>query len=249
MDQQRARFVSGAAEQRRRRRPGRRRSSSWWPSSPATASTSATPRAYALITYQTAWLKANAPVEFFAASMSLDISNTDKLAVFYQDARRVRGQGARRPTSTAPAPTSRSRTARCSMRWARCATSASRPWSMWSRCARRAGRSATCSISSSGSIRGRSTSARWRTWPAPAPSTAIHPNRAQIVAAADALIGLCARASPPSAPRRRPACSAATGRGRAPAPAQDRALDRRRTARRGAGGGGLLPVAAIRWTT
>jgi DNA polymerase-3 subunit alpha len=43
---------------------------------------------YAVIAYQTAWLKANAPVEFFAASMSLDISNTDKLAVFYQDARR-----------------------------------------------------------------------------------------------------------------------------------------------------------------
>ncbi len=44
--------------------------------------------AYALISYQTAWLKANAPVEFFAASMSLDISNTDKLAVFYTDAKR-----------------------------------------------------------------------------------------------------------------------------------------------------------------
>jgi DNA polymerase-3 subunit alpha len=41
-----------------------------------------------LIAYQTAWLKANAPVEFFAGSMSLDISNTDKLALFYQDARR-----------------------------------------------------------------------------------------------------------------------------------------------------------------
>jgi DNA polymerase-3 subunit alpha len=44
--------------------------------------------AYAYITYQTAWLKTHAPVEFFAASMSLDISNTDRLAVFYQDARR-----------------------------------------------------------------------------------------------------------------------------------------------------------------
>jgi len=43
---------------------------------------------YALIAYQTAWLKANRPVEFFAASMSLDLSNTDKLAVFYQDAKR-----------------------------------------------------------------------------------------------------------------------------------------------------------------
>jgi DNA polymerase III subunit alpha len=44
---------------------------------------------YAMVTYQTGWLKANAPVEFYAASMSLDISNTDKLAVFYQDARRL----------------------------------------------------------------------------------------------------------------------------------------------------------------
>ena len=41
--------------------------------------------AYALIAYQTAWLKANYPVEFMAASMSLDKGNTDKLAVFKQD--------------------------------------------------------------------------------------------------------------------------------------------------------------------
>ncbi|MCA6285686.1 DNA polymerase III subunit alpha [Phenylobacterium sp.] len=87
MDQQRARFLSGAAERG---------------VDPDLADTlfelmakfsgygfnkgHAAP--YALIGYQTAWLKANAPVEFFAASMSLDISNTDKLAVFYQDARR-----------------------------------------------------------------------------------------------------------------------------------------------------------------
>ncbi len=44
--------------------------------------------AYAVVSYQTAWLKANTPVEFFAASMSLDIANTDKLSVFYQDAKR-----------------------------------------------------------------------------------------------------------------------------------------------------------------
>ncbi len=44
--------------------------------------------AYAFISYQTGYLKANHPVEFFAATMSLDIANTDKLAVFYQDARR-----------------------------------------------------------------------------------------------------------------------------------------------------------------
>jgi len=41
--------------------------------------------AYALIAYQTAWLKANYPVEFMAASMSLDKGNTDKLAIFKQD--------------------------------------------------------------------------------------------------------------------------------------------------------------------
>ena len=41
--------------------------------------------AYALVTYQTAWLKANYPVEFFAASMALDSLNTDKLGIFRQD--------------------------------------------------------------------------------------------------------------------------------------------------------------------
>ncbi|MGH1376785.1 MAG: DNA polymerase III subunit alpha [Alphaproteobacteria bacterium] len=41
--------------------------------------------AYALIAYWTAWLKANYPVEFMAASMSLDLGNTDKLSIFKQD--------------------------------------------------------------------------------------------------------------------------------------------------------------------
>ena len=44
--------------------------------------------AYALIAYQTAWLKAHHPVEFFAASMAYDRTNTDKLALFVDDARR-----------------------------------------------------------------------------------------------------------------------------------------------------------------
>eukprot|EP00752_Nemacystus_decipiens_P000780 g780.t1 len=38
--------------------------------------------AYALVAYHTAWLKANYPVEFMAASMTLDMHNTDKLNVF-----------------------------------------------------------------------------------------------------------------------------------------------------------------------
>ena len=45
--------------------------------------------AYALVSYQTAYLKANYPTEFLAASMTLDMGNTDKLAEFRQDAQRL----------------------------------------------------------------------------------------------------------------------------------------------------------------
>jgi DNA polymerase III subunit alpha len=45
--------------------------------------------AYALITYQTAYLKANYPVEFLAASMTLDLGNTDKLNHFRQELHRL----------------------------------------------------------------------------------------------------------------------------------------------------------------
>ncbi|HEX8233587.1 MAG TPA: DNA polymerase III subunit alpha [Caulobacteraceae bacterium] len=86
MDQQKARFVSGAADK-------------GVPPAQSSAIFDLVAKfagygfnkshaaAYALISFQTAWLKANHPVEFVAASMSLDLSNTDKLAVFYQDAR------------------------------------------------------------------------------------------------------------------------------------------------------------------
>ncbi|MFN3727961.1 MAG: DNA polymerase III subunit alpha [Allosphingosinicella sp.] len=45
--------------------------------------------AYALVAYQTAWLKAHHPVEFFAASMCFDMHQTDKLAIFIDDMRRA----------------------------------------------------------------------------------------------------------------------------------------------------------------
>ncbi|MBB5693437.1 DNA polymerase III subunit alpha [Muricoccus pecuniae] len=45
--------------------------------------------AYALVSYQTAWMKANHPVEFLAAIMSLDMTNTDKLASHLQEASRL----------------------------------------------------------------------------------------------------------------------------------------------------------------
>jgi DNA polymerase-3 subunit alpha len=44
--------------------------------------------AYAVIAYQTAYLKANYPVEFLAASMTYDMHNTDKLGVFREEAGR-----------------------------------------------------------------------------------------------------------------------------------------------------------------
>jgi DNA polymerase-3 subunit alpha len=46
--------------------------------------------AYALIAYQTAWLKAHYPAEFMAAVLSSDMDNTDKVFAFYQEAKRMK---------------------------------------------------------------------------------------------------------------------------------------------------------------
>ncbi|MFA4994926.1 MAG: DNA polymerase III subunit alpha [Bdellovibrionales bacterium] len=46
--------------------------------------------AYALVAYQTAYLKANYPVEFFAAAMNFELGDTDKLNVFRQELARNR---------------------------------------------------------------------------------------------------------------------------------------------------------------
>ena len=45
--------------------------------------------AYALVSYHTAYLKANYPVEFMAASMTYDMANTDKLNVFRQELQKL----------------------------------------------------------------------------------------------------------------------------------------------------------------
>ncbi len=45
--------------------------------------------AYAIVSYQTAYLKAHYPVEFLAASMTYDMANTDKLNDFRLDAMRL----------------------------------------------------------------------------------------------------------------------------------------------------------------
>jgi DNA polymerase-3 subunit alpha len=45
--------------------------------------------AYAIVSYQTAYMKAHYPVEFLAASMTLDMANTEKINDFRQDASRM----------------------------------------------------------------------------------------------------------------------------------------------------------------
>ena len=44
--------------------------------------------AYAVVSYQTAWLKANHPVEFMAGVMNCDMHLTDKLAVYFEEVRK-----------------------------------------------------------------------------------------------------------------------------------------------------------------
>jgi DNA polymerase-3 subunit alpha len=46
--------------------------------------------AYALVSYQTAYMKAHYPVEFLAASMTLELNNTDKLSEFRAEAQRLK---------------------------------------------------------------------------------------------------------------------------------------------------------------
>ena len=88
MDKQRKRFVEGAAE----RDVAKTKASSIFDLVQKFAGygfNKSHAAAYAYIAYQTAWLKANYPAEFLAASMSLDRANTDKLAIFLKEARRT----------------------------------------------------------------------------------------------------------------------------------------------------------------
>ena len=46
--------------------------------------------AYAIIAYQTAYLKTYYPNEFFSASMSMEMSNQKKLSEFYEELKRMK---------------------------------------------------------------------------------------------------------------------------------------------------------------
>ncbi|MGI9400083.1 MAG: DNA polymerase III subunit alpha, partial [Rhizobiaceae bacterium] len=85
MDQQRTRFVDGAVEQG----ISKSKSNEIFDLLAKFADygfNKSHAAAYALVSYQTAYVKAAYPVEFLAASMELDITNTDKLAVFRMEA-------------------------------------------------------------------------------------------------------------------------------------------------------------------
>lgn len=49
--------------------------------------------AYAMVSYQTAWLKAHYPAEFMTALMNCDIHDTDKLSIYIEDTRKSREIG------------------------------------------------------------------------------------------------------------------------------------------------------------
>ena len=88
MDQQRERFVTGAVE----RGVGKPQADFIFELLAKFADygfNKSHAAAYAIVSYQTAYLKTHYPVEFLAASMTLDMSNTDKLADFRQDAMRL----------------------------------------------------------------------------------------------------------------------------------------------------------------
>ncbi len=88
MQAQRARFVSGCVE----RGVGKNQADSIFDLLERFAEygfNKSHAAAYALVAYQTAFMKANYPVEFLAASMTLDMNNTDKLAEFRAEAERL----------------------------------------------------------------------------------------------------------------------------------------------------------------
>lgn len=88
MDQQRERFVTGAVE----RGVGKPQADFIFDLLAKFADygfNKSHAAAYAIVSYQTAWMKAHYPVEFLAASMTYDMANTAKLGDFRADAQRL----------------------------------------------------------------------------------------------------------------------------------------------------------------
>ena len=196
-----------------RRRPRRRptRSSTCWRKFADYGFNKSHAAAYALIAYQTAWFKANYPVEFLAASMTLDKSQ-------HRQARRIprRGAAARHQGRAAVDQRLRRRLRRARTCRGRagdrlCAERDQgrrrRPGGGAGRSARRRGRSPRSPIWRGASTRAPSTSRRSKASPPPAPSTNWSPTAPRLRRdRADA--GRSPTAPPTSARPARAGCSA-----------------------------------------
>jgi DNA polymerase-3 subunit alpha len=88
MDQQRARFVAGCKEVSGIDAPKANELFDLIDKFAGYGFNKSHAAAYALLAYHTAWLKAHYPHEFYAASMCFDMHQSEKLAIFVDDARR-----------------------------------------------------------------------------------------------------------------------------------------------------------------
>ena len=156
--------------------------------------------AYALVAYQTAYMKANYPVEFLAASMTLDMGNTDKLAEFRAEAERL-------GIKVEPPSINRSgvdfEVEGNTIHYALAALKGVGPAGGRSdrRRARRAGRSATCRLRAPHQSARASTSACWKAWPPPAPSMRSSRTARALTPAVDAILAAAQRAHEAAASR------------------------------------------------
>ena len=89
MDQQRARFISGCAELSGIDAAKANELFDLIDKFAGYGFNKSHAAAYALLAYQTAWLKAHYPHEFYAASMCFDMHQSEKLATFVDDLRRA----------------------------------------------------------------------------------------------------------------------------------------------------------------
>ena len=109
--------------------------------------------AYALLSYQTAYLKAHYPAAFMAAVLSADMDHTDKVVTLIRDCRdaRARSEAAGRER-VALRVHGRRRHAPSATGWAPCAAWGRARWRRSSQSARRTGRSRASRTCAAGSI-------------------------------------------------------------------------------------------------
>ena len=148
--------------------------------------------AYALVAYQTAYMKANYPVEFLAASMTLDMGNTDKLTEFRAEAERL-------GVKVEPPSINRSGVAfeveGDTIHYALAALKGVGRQAVEAIVeARGGGRLPTLPISPAASIRARSTSACWKASPRPVLSTRSSAIAPACFAAVDVMLAAAQRA-------------------------------------------------------